>query len=64
MMQNQACLLLLSSQKNWTKHIGAYFSKDCDLKIGNYKQTLPFHYQDKEFLTDEIIVKLEKKIGL
>ena len=50
--------------KNWTKHIGAYFSKDCNLKIGNYKQTLPFHYQDKEFLTDEIIVKLEKKIGL
>ena len=50
--------------KNWTKHIGAYFSKDCNLKIGNYKQSLPFHYQDKEFLTDEIIVKLEKKIGL
>jgi len=50
--------------EQWTKHIPAYYSENCELKIGNYKQTLPFHYRDKDFLTDEIIIKLEKKLGV
>tara|TARA_B110000444_G_scaffold251236_1_gene278782 strand:+ start:4346 stop:5197 length:852 start_codon:yes stop_codon:yes gene_type:complete len=50
--------------EDWTKHISSYYSKDCELMIGNYKQDLPFHYRDKNFLTDEIIVKLEKKLGV
>tara|TARA_A200000113_G_C8845147_1_gene348359 strand:+ start:108 stop:959 length:852 start_codon:yes stop_codon:yes gene_type:complete len=50
--------------EDWTKHIASYYSKDCELMIGNYKQDLPFHYRDKNFLTDEIIVKLEKKLGV
>jgi hypothetical protein len=25
---------------------------------------LPFHYRDKNFLTDDIIVKLEKKLDV
>ena len=50
--------------EKWSKHIPVYYSSKCELKIGNYKQTLPFHYRDKEFLTDEIITKLEKKLGV
>jgi hypothetical protein len=50
--------------EKWTKFLPYYYSKDCELKVGNYKQSLPFHYHDKEFLTDEIISKLERKLGV
>ena len=53
-----------SYSEEWNKHIGCFFSKDCELTIGNYIQTLPFHYHTKSFLTDEMIVKLEKKLGI
>ena len=50
--------------EDWTKHIPTYFREDCGFKIGNYEQTLPFHYQVKEWLTDDMINKLEKKVGV
>ena len=50
--------------EDWTKHIASYFSTDCKLRIGNYNQTLPVHYRDKNFLTDDVIVKLENKLGI
>jgi hypothetical protein len=49
---------------DWTNHIPTYFSDDGTFKIGNYQQTLPFHYHIKEWLTDDIISKLEKNIGI
>lgn len=49
---------------DWTKNIPTYFTKDCKFKIGNYQQHLPFHYQVKDWLTDDMISKLEKKINL
>jgi len=48
---------------NWTKNIPTYFDDDCRFKIGNYEQYLPFHYQVKEWLTDDMILKLERKLG-
>ena len=53
-----------SSTADWTKHIGAYFTPDCKLKIGNYQQTLPVHYVAKSFLTDEIIKSYEDIINV
>lgn len=50
--------------ENWTNMIATYFGKDCQLKIGTFKQSLPFHYHVKEFLTDKIIYNLEKKVGV
>ena len=50
--------------EDWTKMIPSYFNKDCTLKIGNYTQTLPFHYQIKEFISDRIIDIMERKLGL
>lgn len=50
--------------ESWTKHIHTDFNSDCQLKIGNYVQKLPFHYHDKDFLTDTIIAKLERKLGI
>jgi hypothetical protein len=49
---------------DWTKSIPTYFDEDCKFKIGNYEQYLPFHYQIKEWLTDDILHKLEAKLGL
>lgn len=49
---------------DWTKSIPTYFTEDCKFKIGNYEQYLPFHYQVKEWLTDDMIHKLEAKLGL
>ena len=50
--------------EDWTKMIQVYFNNDCQLKIGNYLQTLPFHYFVKDFLTDEMIGQMERKLGI
>lgn len=44
-----------SLKEDWTKHVGVYLTPKGELKIGNFKQLLPFHYQVKSFLTDERI---------
>lgn len=45
--------------ENWTKHIPTYITDTCEITIGNYRQMLPVHYHIKDWLTDEIIEKLE-----
>lgn len=50
--------------EDWTKMIPIYFNRDCTLKIGNYIQTLPFHYYVKEFVTPKMIETMERKLGL
>jgi hypothetical protein len=50
--------------EDWTKNIPTYFSDECKFKIGNYEQYYPFHYQIKEWLTNDMILKLERKIDL
>lgn len=45
--------------EDWTKHIPTYFKEDGSFKIGNYAQSLPFHYHIKDWLTDSMIDKLE-----
>ena len=47
------------ADEDWTKYIPTYFTDDCKLKIGNYQQYYPFHYHVKEWLTDDIVNKLE-----
>ena len=49
---------------DWTKMIKPYFNRDCGLKIGNYAQHLPIHYHVKDFLTDDMIGKMERKLGI
>ena len=46
---------------DWTLHIPTSYTKDGALKVGNYQQYLPFHYQIKEWLTDDILKKLEER---
>lgn len=50
--------------EDWTKSIPTYFRQDGGFKIGSYEQTLPFHYHVKEWLTDDYISILEKRVGL
>jgi hypothetical protein len=50
--------------EDWTKMVPHYFNNNCSLKIGNYLQQLPLHYYVKEFLTDSILQKLERKVGV
>lgn len=50
--------------EDWTKCIPTYFTDEGTFKIGNYEQTLPFHYQIKEWLTDDMISILEKRANI
>ena len=47
------------TDENWTKYFPSYFTDDCKLKVGNYQIFYPFHYHVKEWLTDDIVKKLE-----
>lgn len=48
--------------EDWTQNIPTYFRDDGGFKIGNYEQILPFHYHIKEWLTDDMITTLEKRV--
>lgn len=50
--------------EKWTDHIPTYFKEDGTFKVGNYEQTLPFHYHIKDWLTQEKIEILEKRVGI
>lgn len=45
----------------WIDNVSISMNEDIELKIANYKQTYPFHYQEKAFLSDVIIKKLEDR---
>ena len=48
-----------SPLESWMKSVGVYFNKDCKLKIGNFNQSGVFHYTENEFMSDNILEKLE-----
>jgi hypothetical protein len=45
----------------WMQSVAVYFDDECNLKIGNFRQQGVFHYTEKEFLTDKLIMKLKTK---
>jgi hypothetical protein len=44
----------------FTNHVGFYFNKAAQLKIGNYQQTDIIHYVEKDLITDETVNILEE----
>lgn len=50
--------------EDWTQHIPTYFMEDGTFMIGNYRQTLPFHYYVKNWLTNDMIKILENRVGI
>ena len=45
--------------EDWTRHLRSYLNPSLDLTIGVFKQTKPFHYVQKHFLTDDMLRMLE-----
>ena len=48
----------------WTDSIPTYYNSYSDFKIGNFQQTLPFHYVEKDWLTANMIKQMEKDYGI
>lgn len=48
-----------SYHEDWREHVRAYLTPDHKIVVGNYLQSVPFHYHIKEWLTDDIIFSLE-----
>jgi len=48
----------------WSEYLRVDFTPACQCYIGGYRQTLPLHYQEKDFLTDQMITYLEKAVGV
>lgn len=48
----------------WTHHVPVTLTSDLTLKIARERQTLPVHYNDKDFLTDHMIATYERVLGI
>lgn len=48
-----------SLEDDWTESLPTYYADCRNFKIGNFQQTLPFHYVNKEWLTDNMIKQME-----
>lgn len=49
---------------DWTNQVHTTLTDNLELKINMCKQNLPFHYHIKSFVTDEIIGKYERHLGI
>jgi len=49
---------------DWQSVVNPYLTDDLELIVGNYCQHGVFHYTEDTFLTDTVIKKYEKKLGI
>ena len=54
----------VNKSASWQNNVQVFFTDDLKFKIGNYEIFLPFHYHEKNFLTDNIIHTYEKVLGI
>lgn len=47
----------------WTNTLPTYYKSYNDFKIGNFQQTYPFHYVEKDWLTQNMIKQMEEEYG-
>ena len=47
----------------WTESIPTYYTSYDNFRIGNFQQLLPFHYVEKDWLTDNMIKQMETANG-
>jgi len=50
--------------RDWTLNLSSHWVKPDNLVVGNFRQTVPFHYVDKAWLKDRDIKLLEQGLGL
>lgn len=50
--------------KDWRKSIPSSLGSDLTVNVGNFRQTLPFHYVEKDWMDDNKIQMYEKALGL
>lgn len=48
----------------WIDCVHHFFDAEMNLTVAGYKQTLPFHYHEKAFLTDDTILLYENYLGI
>lgn len=48
----------------WQDRVGVYLTDNLELKIGSYAQSGIFHYTEKDFVTEAILKKYEKVLGI
>ena len=53
-----------SFTESWIDKAGVYMNNNCQLKIGNYQQSGIFHYTEKRFLNENIIMNYRNLLGL
>ena len=56
MVQNWPCV-----SEDWTDHVGFYFNRNSELKIGNFYQDSIVHYVKKNKIDREVLSILEEK---
>lgn len=49
---------------DWSSQLSSILVSPDNLIVGNFKQTVPFHYVDKAWLTDRTIRTLEQGLGI
>jgi hypothetical protein len=54
----------LSYGERWQDRVGVYLNEDLTLRIGNYVQSGVFHYTEKDFVNEKIILTYEKSLGI
>lgn len=48
---------------NWNNVLPTYYRSCSEFKIGNFKQQYPFHYVEDDWLTDEMILGMERELN-
>ena len=57
---------LPSSQidEKWTNTLPTYYDTYSNFKIGNFQQLYPFHYVEKDWMTDSMVKQMEQDFGI
>ena len=54
----------IALSESWTDVIPTYYNTYSDFKIGNFQQIYPFHYVEKDWLKQKMILQMEKDYGI
>lgn len=49
--------------EKWSDSLPTYYKNCREFKIANFQQTLPFHYVEKDWLTDSMIKQMEAELN-